>query len=85
MDFLLFSPLKTIRGCRKMLLINIILMFRGKINELKAENGLKWNMWVWLSAFYYFYFISKTVVLKVGAQILGEMKRNSVTICLPVI
>lgn len=85
MDFLLFSPLKTIRGCGKMLLINIILMFRGKINELKAENGLKWNMWVWLSAFYYFYFISKTVVLKVGAQNLGEVKRNSVAICLPVI
>jgi len=54
MDFPLSSPLKTIRGCGKMLVINIILMFKGKMNELKTENGLKWNMWFWPSAFYYF-------------------------------
>lgn len=32
-------------------------------------------MCFWLSAFYYF--IRKTVVLKVGAQVLGDAKRHS--------
>lgn len=60
-----------------MLVINIILIFTGKINEFKAGNVLKWNMWFWLSAFYYFYFTRTTVPLKAGAQVLQEAKRNS--------
>lgn len=76
----LFSPLKTIRGCGKMLVINIILMFRGKMNELKAENGLKWNMWFWLSAFYYVYFIRKTGFKGRSIGLRGGKKELHVTV-----
>lgn len=77
MYFPLFCPLKTIKRSGKILITSIIRMCKGKINEPKAENHLKWKTWLWFSAFYYFYFTRKTAVLKVGTQVLVKEKRNS--------